>query len=190
MRPRRRPHLLVQPSIVARLVGAGLRVVKFLGLDYETHVAPLISSDSPPWFTTLGLNVQRSEFDGWAVYTLQPANPSGNYVVGIHGGSYVLQPTTLVHWPDYASMARDNGATVIVPIYPLAPQGTASTVVPQMADLISSEIVQHGAENVSVYGDSAGGGLALAAVQELVRRGDPVPSHMVLVSPCARCHAD
>jgi triacylglycerol lipase len=55
--------------------------------------------------------------------------------------------------------------------------------VPAMADLISAQIDQHGAENVSVYGDSAGGYLALAAVQELVRRGDPVPSHMVLISP-------
>ena len=80
-------------------------------------------------------------------------------------------------------MARNTGATVIVPIYPLAPQGTAATVVPAMADLISSEIDQHGAENVSVYGDSAGGDIALAAVQELVRRGDPVPSHLVLISP-------
>jgi acetyl esterase/lipase len=52
-----------------------------------------------------------------------------------------------------------------------------------MADLISAQIDQHGAENVSVYGDSAGGYLALAAVQELVRRRDPVPSHMVLISP-------
>ena len=52
-----------------------------------------------------------------------------------------------------------------------------------MADFISSQIVQNGAENVSVYGDSAGGGLALAAVQELVRHGQPVPSRMVLASP-------
>ena len=55
----------------------------------------------------------------------------------------------------------------------VAPQGTAGTVVPQMADLISSEIDQHGAENVSVYADSSGGGIALSAVQELVRRDDP-----------------
>ena len=174
-----------QPSIVSRVVAAALRVAKFLGLDYETHVAPLIVSDSPPWFTTLGLNVQRSEFDGMPVYTISSPNPSGKYVVAIHGGSYVLQPNTFVHWLDYAAMARDTGATVVVPIYPLAttPEGRAGTVVPAMADLISSEIDQHGAENVSVYGDSAGGGLALAAVQELVRRGDPVPSHMVLISP-------
>ena len=66
-----------EPSIVARLVVVALRVAKSFGLDHETQVAPLLASDSPPWFTTLGLNVQRSEFDGWAVYTLQPPNPSG-----------------------------------------------------------------------------------------------------------------
>ena len=59
----------------------------------------------------------------------------------------------------------------------------AGKVVPVMADLISSQIDQHGAENVSVYGDSLGGTIGLAAVQELVRRGDAVPSHMVLISP-------
>ena len=84
----------------------------------------------------------------------------------------VYQPT-IFHWLNYAAMARDTGATVVVPLYPLAPQGTAATDVPAMADLISSQIDQHEAENVSVYVDSSGGGLALAAVQELVRRGDP-----------------
>ena len=148
-----------------------------------SFLGPLLTSDSPLWFTTLGLHVQRSEFEGTPVWTLQsPWSNSGKTVVAIHGGGYVNRPT-IFHWLDYAAMARDTGATVVVPIYPLAPQGTAATVVPQTADLISYEIDQHGAENVSVYGDSAGGGLALAAVQELVRRGDPVPSHMVLISP-------
>ena len=101
----------------------------------------------------------------------------------IYGSAFIFKPVIL-HWLNYAAMARDTGATVIVPIYPLVPQGgTAGTVVPAMADLISSQIDQHGAENVSVYGDSLGGTIALAAVQELVRRGDPVPSHMVLISP-------
>ena len=157
-------------------------VSDFLGVDFATDIGPLLASDNPPWFTTLGLTVQRSEFDGVPVYTISSPNPSGKYVVGVHGGAYVLQPS-LFHWLDYASMARDTGATVVVPIYPLAPQGTAGTVVPLMADLISSQIDQHGAENVGVYGDSAGGGIALAAVQELVRRDEPVPSHMVLISP-------
>ena len=54
-------------------------------------------------------------------------------------------------------MARDTGATVVVPLYPLAPQGqTAATDVPAMADLISSQIDQHEAKNVSVFvGDAS-----------------------------------
>ena len=53
-------------------------------------------------------------------------------------------------------MARDTGATVVVPLYPLAPQGTAATDVPAMAGLISSQIDQHEAKNVSVFvGDAS-----------------------------------
>ena len=144
---------------------------------------PLLASDNPPWFTTLGLHVQRSEFEGHAgVDFAVPRVIVGQECGGPARRRVRIQPS-LFHWLDYAAIARDTGATVVVPIYPLAPQGTAATVVPQIADLIASQIDQHGAENVSVYGDSAGGGLALAAVQELVRRGDPVPSHMVLISP-------
>ena len=81
-------------------------------------------------------------------------------------------------------MAFQTGATFEVPIYPLLQQGgTAGTVVPEMAGLISMEIAQHGAPNVSVIGDSAGGTLALAAVEDMVSQGDPVPASMVLLSP-------
>jgi len=183
-----------EPSIVAQFFIGVQRVLGGVGKLFGAQstlsfgaapnfLGPLLASDTPPWFTTLGLNVQSSEFEGMPVWTLQsPGSTSDKTVVAIHGGAYVYKPT-LFHWLDYAAMARDTGATIIVPIYPLAPQGTAATVVPQTADLISYEIDQRGAENVSVYGDSAGGGLALAAVQELVRRGDPVPGRMVLISP-------
>jgi acetyl esterase/lipase len=177
-----------EPSIVSQVLTGVFRIVRavgdFLGVDLTIPLAQLLSSDSPPWFTTLGLNVQRSEFEGMPVWTLQsPESTSDETVVAIHGGAFVAH-VGIFNWLNYAAMARDTGATVIVPIYPLVPQGgTAGTVVPAMADLISSQIDQRGAENVSVYGDSAGGYLALAAAQELVRRGDPVPSHMVLISP-------
>jgi hypothetical protein len=75
--------------------------------------------------------------------------------VAIHGGPYVVQ-TNIFHWLTYAAMVRDTGATVVVPIYPLAPQGTAATLVPAIADLISSHIDQNGTENVSIYGDAGG----------------------------------
>ena len=56
-------------------------------------------------------------------------------------------------------------------------------VVPEIAGLISTEIAQHGASHVSVFGDSSGGTLALAAVEDLVANHETVPASMVLLSP-------
>jgi acetyl esterase/lipase len=178
------PSLVSQAfTAVFRLLTAVPDFTDSFGVDTLTPILRLRASDSPPWFTTVGLNVQRSEFEGMPVWTLQsPGSTSSETVVAIHGGPYVVQ-TNIFHWLTYAAMARDTGATVVVPIYPLAPQGTAATVVPAIADLIASQIDQHGTENVSVYGDAGGAGISLAAVQELVRRADPVPSRMVLISP-------
>jgi len=141
------------PSFVAQVTTVAFQILRvftdfttaIFGVDTAIPIARLLTSVDPPWFTTLGLNAQRSEFEGMPVWTLQSANPSGRYVVGIHGGAAIFQPS-IFNWIDYAAMARNTGATVIVPIYPLAPQGTAATVVPTMADLISSQIDQHGAD--------------------------------------------
>jgi acetyl esterase/lipase len=176
-----------QPTIVTQVLVLGLRLLKafgnLIGLNLGGTGLAVLPSTSPPALVTLGLNVQQTEFDGWQVWTLAPASPTGKYIVGLHGGGFSLQPTIL-HWYDYASIARATGATVVVPIYPLVQDGgTAATVVPQTADLISSLIDQHGAQAVSVYGDSAGANIALSAAQELVRRGDPTPARMVLISP-------
>jgi triacylglycerol lipase len=156
------------------------------GVNAEAALTPFIESNSPLSLLTVGLDVQRSTFEGTTVYTLTPNDPSGKVVVAIHGGAYTVPPT-LLHWLDYTSIARDTGATVVVPIYNLATApngaGTAGVVVPQIADLISSQIAVNGADNVSVTGDSAGGGIALSAVQYLVANNKPVPSHLVLVSP-------
>jgi triacylglycerol lipase len=144
-----------------------------------------ILSDSPPKLLPLllGETVQHTTYDGMPVVQITPAHPDGNYVVAIHGGAFILPPT-LFHWIDYTMMAYQTGATIEVPIYPLMQQGgTAGVVVPKMAGLISTEIAAHGAPHVSVLGDSAGGTIALAAVELMVAQGNPVPSSMVLLSP-------
>ena len=92
-----------------------------------------MSSDSPPYFTTLGLNVTRDKYEGGDVWVIAPPNPSAEYVVAVHGGGFTIQPN-VIQWFDYVSMARDTGATVIVPIYPLVTtEGDveAETVVPR-----------------------------------------------------------
>jgi triacylglycerol lipase len=168
-------HLFTgHPSILATLAAPVLRLV-----------GPIerFATSTPPWFTTIGLRTTQNQSQGMAVWTLSGASPSGKYVVAIHGGGYRSDPTPF-HWLTYAAMARKTGATVVVPMYPLVSQGgTAQTVVPEMTDFLTSMVSQYGSDNVSVIGDSAGGGLALAAVQEMVRAGTAPPGHMVLLSP-------
>ena len=62
---------------------------------------------------------------------------AGKAVVGLHGGGFFYQPN-IFNWLDYAAMARDTGATVVVPIYPLA-RGSAATVVRQTADSLRGD---------------------------------------------------
>ncbi len=145
----------------------------------------LLMGNSPPPLLPLllGETVQYTSYQGMPVVQITPAHPSGNYVVAIHGGAGIFPPL-IFHWLAYTAMANQTGATIEVPIYPLVQQGgTAGTVVPQMAGLISMEIAQHGASHVSVLGDSAGGNIALAAVEYMVANNETVPASMVLLSP-------
>ncbi|BBX72508.1 PE domain-containing protein [Mycobacterium shinjukuense] len=190
------------PSLANNLKTAALWPVKPL-LNLSGLETPLAATNNPLWqllevpplawyignapspYLTwlMGQTVQYGRYDGMRVVQITPAHPSGEYVVAIHGGGFILPPS-IFHWINYSVTANLTGATVQVPIYPLVWQGgTAGVVVPKMAGLISSQIAQHGVSNVSVIGDSAGGNLALAAVQYLVSQGDPVPSSMVLLSP-------
>jgi triacylglycerol lipase len=147
----------------------------------------LFLSNTPPRLLPLllGETVQHTTYDGMSVVQITPAHPSGDYVVAIHGGAFIFAPS-IFHWVNYAVTAYQTGATFEVPIYPLLQQGgTAAPVVNQMAHFISSQITAHGASHVSVTGDSAGGNLALAAVQEIVQTPalGPIPRSMVLLSP-------
>jgi triacylglycerol lipase len=144
-----------------------------------------IFSDTPPKLLTwaLGETVTRTDYQGMPVVQIAPAHPNGNYVVAIHGGAFVWPPL-ITHWIAYSVMAYQTGATIEVPIYPLVQQGgTAGVVVPKVAGLIESTITAHGASHVSVLGDSAGGNIALAAVEYLVAHNETVPASMVLLSP-------
>jgi triacylglycerol lipase len=156
---------------------------------FASNVPPLswaIGNSPPPLLNLLlGETVQYTTSNGMSVVQITPAHPTGNYVVAIHGGAFIF-PASFFHWINYSVTAYQTGATFEVPIYPLLQQGgTAGTVVPAMAGIISSQIAQHGAPHVSVVGDSAGGNLALAAVQYMVQTNPlgPVPASMVLLSP-------
>jgi acetyl esterase/lipase len=137
----------------------------------------------PPASLSRHVTVIRRDVDGWPVYEVSP--PTGapvRHVVYLHGGCYVFEIDP-VHWAFIRKLALEARVRVIVPIMPLAPTGTAAVVVPRVAGLVASLVASVGAENVSIVGDSSGGGMALATAMALRDLEVPALRATVLISP-------
>lgn len=137
----------------------------------------------PPRSISTRVDVATRAVAGWPVYDLAPLGtvPSRRALY-LHGGCYVFEIDPL-HWAICSKLAVEAHAIVTVPIMPLAPNGVASVVVPAAADLAATLIAEVGAANVSIIGDSSGGGMALAVAMELRDRGLPPLGAIVLISP-------
>lgn len=136
----------------------------------------------PPRLLPRGVRVSVDDDGGWPLYEVVPsaAAPRGQ-ILYIHGGAWISQ-ISLPHWQLVAELATATGSRMLVPIYPLAPRGTAGTVVPRIADLLRRLVAEHGAEQVSVVGDSAGGQIALSAAL-LLSEEHVALAHTVLIAP-------
>ncbi len=98
----------------------------------------------------------------------------------VHGGGYTVHSarSTL---PGALALARTLRRTVYSLDYPLAPDATVGRTVPLVSGALAALIDAQG--SCPVAGDSAGGGLALAAVSDLARQERTLPSHLGLISP-------
>ena len=101
-------------------------------------------------------------------------------LIYLHGGSYTLE-IRFWHWRLVRYLARAIPAHVDVPIYALAPHATAASTVAAITELVDQRIAKYG--EVTLIGDSAGGGMALAVAQQLRDRGRAQPARIILVSP-------
>lgn len=137
---------------------------------------------APPASLSRKARVERREVQGWPVYAVSP--PTGgtpHRVLYLHGGANVYEIVSQ-HWGLVAELAVAASARIDVAIYPLAPQGTAADCVEVCADLVEAMIVEVGAPNVTIMGDSAGGGMSLATAMVLRDRG-AAPVKVALISP-------
>jgi epsilon-lactone hydrolase len=120
--------------------------------------------------------------EGWPVYEVAArGGRTTGHLVFLHGGAYFRELRSW-HWWFVEGLVRRTGLTVLVPVYPLAPVGTADTVVPAALELVR-DVLRYPGRSVFLAGDSAGAGMALAVAQELLRTDDRPLAGLVLVSP-------
>lgn len=133
---------------------------------------------APPPKRLPEVRIRTEQRHGWQVAVLEPQREAVGALVWLHGGSYVFDIAPQ-HWTFLADLAARTGWRVLIPRYPLAPQGRAEQIVPTAAEVIADLL---GEGPLALGGDSAGGGMALAAAQELRLRGHGgIP--LVLSSP-------
>jgi monoterpene epsilon-lactone hydrolase len=102
----------------------------------------------------------------------------------LHGGGYfACSPRT--HRPITAAYAK-LGFSVFVPEYRLAPEHPYPAAIEDCAAVWAGLLARgHAAEALSLSGDSAGGGLALALLLTLRDSGVALPGAVALLSPWA-----
>jgi monoterpene epsilon-lactone hydrolase len=137
----------------------------------------------PPASISRHVNVTSRVVNGWTVFDVAARSDTKlARAVFFHGGCYVFEIDPL-HWRFVAQLVRETGVTISVPIMPLAPTGQATVVVDKAAQIVQPLIAELGARNVSVIGDSSGGGMALAVAMELRDRKHEPLRAIVLSAP-------
>jgi len=120
---------------------------------------------------------------GQTVYTLTPrGHASGWHVVYTHGGGFVY-PLRALHWEVIEALVRHTGASVTVPIYPLAPEHQFLETFRLLEHVYRTLLHHVPASRIVLCGDSAGGNLALAQALHYRELGLALPARIVLFSP-------
>jgi epsilon-lactone hydrolase len=119
--------------------------------------------------------------EGWPVYHIEPvrSRSARQHVIFLHGGVYVHEIVGS-HWRLWLFGRRDKYALRRPNLSP----GTArdcKEVVPATGRMLREVIETVGVQNVTVIGNSAGGGVSLAAAQWLREAGHPQPNALILI---------
>lgn len=140
-----------------------------------------LPTDVVPFFHRRYAVVREELPAGFASYTLtRRGTTARRTVVYLHGGGFVgpIDPYQVRY---AARLASGLDARVVMPDYPLTPEHTWRDAHGPIVELVE-RLLKDG-EDVTLVGDSAGGGLALAVALAVRDHGGPQPGHLLLVSP-------
>ncbi|KAF3034389.1 hypothetical protein E8E12_002902 [Didymella heteroderae] len=148
-------------------------------------------SYAPPKCLGTHVDINRVDINTWPLYCVSskangtnPLQQSGRRaIVYIHGGAFYreIDPN---HWHFIVQLAHETKLDILVPIYPLIPRPTATAEQVIQGVIEICRDCRH--EVVCVAGDSAGGAITLATVQQMQIDAPEIARKLrsvVLISP-------
>ena len=138
-----------------------------------------ISSDK----LTGELFVDQSELDDFKIATVRSKKSTAKHIILLHGGAYFAEAVK-GHRQLIEKLVLLHHYKVSFIDYPLAPENNATTTLSLVEKAFNKIADEFPDDEFLLFGDSAGGGLALALIQILRDNKNPkMPLKTVLVSP-------
>ena len=177
-----------RPSRTMRLVTRVLATEPKLMADAEAFAAAHLGREyptpaEPPVALRRVAEITSEQIAGRTVYTARPRRGgTGWHIMYLHGGGYVSELFG-VHWDIALQLLRHTGATVTMPVYPLAPEHDHRVGNAHVEAVYAELIRRYPPERTILAGDSAGGGMALVQAMRYRDHGLPAPARLLLFAP-------
>lgn len=158
------------------------KILKFTKPDYMTSQEKIDSylhekSETPEKAVKSAFN--STDFNGMQVFTFGDRK-SENIILFIHGGAYVNE-INYQHFLFCSLMSKRLDAYVLAPAYPLTPLHDAEESYEKITELYKHLLDFD--SNLTLMGDSAGGGFVLSFCQYIKTIDLTQPAHIITFSP-------
>jgi len=170
-------------SRTAKKVFAKNEQTAYLG-NALADLANLNNENAPiPKAVTKKVIIEEEMFENKPLWTFKPKDGTSDKIIFYtHGGGYIMGILDM-QWKFISEIVQETNATVVIANYPCAYQNTAKDTYPYLEKLYKKVLQKHSDKKMFFYGDSAGGGLAIAFAQYLNTVNLPQPSEIITLSP-------
>ena len=168
-----------KPSFIAKIVERLLMLNKPSYMDSKEEVIEFLDEKSEYDNRPVKSFFSSFDFDGRQVFKFGDEK-SKNLIVYIHGGAYINE-LNMQHLLFCKLLSVILHSYVLVPVYPLAPLHKVNETFDFITQLYGKYINQD--YNITLMGDSAGGGFVLSFCQYLNQISLVQPRNIIVFSP-------
>lgn len=128
------------------------------------------------------VSIEEIMYSNMKTYLLNKSGNGNNIILYLHGGAFVEQPN-IFHFEYLNKLSKTLDSTIIVPIYPKAPNNTYKDAFPLLERIYINILKKYKSKKFIIMGDSSGGGLALSLCQYISSINIEQPDKLILFSP-------
>lgn len=157
-----------------RLDDVPIDLVRARAEKLSSYVAAAPTHVRSSWFSISGVPVQ---------FLVAATTHADKQLLYLHGGGYIAGSPDTSHRDFIWRIGEAAGCPVLALNYAKAPEQPFPKALDQVVDVYRKLIERKAASSIALAGDSAGGGLALAALLKIRDERLPLPVAVVLLSP-------